>query len=161
MKHNYHTEYGGLSISPLQHEEIELLRQLRNKHRECFFYSGEISAPEQEKWYSSYLEKKNDYVFSVYSRGKWIGSASLYNFSQDGTEAEFGRIVIEGAKGEGSTAVSAVCSIGFEQLGLSVISLEVFSDNIRAVRAYQKAGFIITDERESNKIKITAMRKNK
>lgn len=159
MKHNLSLKYKDIDIRPLAADECELLRELRNKNREYFFSSAEISREQQADWYRKYLEKENDYVFSVYCNDIWIGSASLYNIKND--EGEFGRIVIDGSraqkKGLGTQAVEAVCKIGFDRLELKRISLEVLSDNKRAVRAYEKAGFRFIEGKISDGIDIALM----
>lgn len=45
------------------------------------------------------------------------------------------------SKGYGTDAVRLICRYGFQELGLWRIHLHVFSNNPRAVRAYEKAGF--------------------
>lgn len=159
MKHDLSLKYKDIDVRPLSSDECELLRELRNENKEYFFSSGEISCEQQANWYRNYLEKENDYVFSVYCSDIWIGSASLYNIKND--EGEFGRIVIDGKRvnknGLGTQAVEAVCRIGFDRLGLKRISLEVLSDNKRAIRAYEKAGFQFIEENVSDGINITLM----
>tara|TARA_B110000046_G_scaffold112510_1_gene119675 strand:+ start:6073 stop:6585 length:513 start_codon:yes stop_codon:yes gene_type:complete len=44
-------------------------------------------------------------------------------------------------KGFGSQAIALLLDFGFKDLNLNRISLKVFSDNKRAVAAYQKVGF--------------------
>lgn len=83
----------------------------------------------------------------------------MYNIANG--EAEFGRIVIDGArvnkKGLGTLAAEAICKIGFEQFELSRIILEVFSDNKRAIRTYEKAGFDTVGTKFFDGIEITLM----
>lgn len=159
MKHDMSLKYKDIDVKPLSFDECELLRELRNENKEYFFSSGEISREQQANWYRNYLEKENDYVFSVYCDDIWIGSASLYNIKND--EGEFGRIVIDGKRvnknGLGTQAVEAVCRIGFDWLCLKRISLEVLSDNKRAVRVYEKAGFEYVGNKVSDEIDITIM----
>ena len=44
-------------------------------------------------------------------------------------------------KGYGTDTMRTVCRFGFEMMNLHRIELHVFSENLRARRAYQKAGF--------------------
>ena len=136
---------GRVRLAPLTEEGAEKMRLLRNRHRDCFVYSGEISAEAQKKWFEAYREKPDDHMFSVFSResGAWIGAVGLYDVRGD--EAEFGRLLIDreaaGTGGFGVDATLAVCRIGFEQLHLQRIVLEVYADNIAAIKTYEKAGF--------------------
>ena len=163
MQHDMSIKYGDIEVRPLSAEDCEPLRTLRNRNRQYFFSSAEISREQQENWFRNYLAKENDYVFSVFYNNVWVGSASLYNIS--GAGGEFGRIVVDGdrvsRKGLGSEAVRAVCKIGFEKLGLESIFLEVLSDNKRAIHAYEKAGFQFTEETASGGTNITKMQLNK
>ncbi|MCJ7435442.1 MAG: GNAT family N-acetyltransferase, partial [Anaerolineales bacterium] len=46
-------------------------------------------------------------------------------------------------QGLGTEAMTLLLRIGFETLNLNRIFLRVYADNSRAVRSYEKAGFIL------------------
>jgi len=46
-------------------------------------------------------------------------------------------------QGYGTEAVMQLVRFGFDRLGLHRIGLEVFATNMRAMRAYEKAGFVV------------------
>lgn len=149
MLHNLSNTARRVVLVPLQHRDVEALRILRNGERKWFIYSEEIDRETQQLWFEKYLQTENDYMFSVSEVKRpdfFIGAAALYNFNDDKKTCEFGRIVIDRdaatEKGLGLDTTICACKIGFEQLGMQKIVLEVFSDNIRAVKTYQKAGFI-------------------
>lgn len=143
MQHQFSYSLGHLQLRPMLMEHIEDMRILRNKFRYCFVNSNEISAEEQKNWYTIYLHTENDYMFSIFFQEKWIGAVSLYHVTPQ--SAEFGRLVLDSVKagqhGLGVTAVCAACKIGFSQLSLSEIYLDVYEDNLTAVKTYEKAGF--------------------
>lgn len=149
MRHNYCAAFGAVTIRPLEEEDIEYVRILRNHHRGCFLLSGEISAPEQKKWYSAYLEKDGDYMFTVCLGERRIGAVAVYNVDKKALTGEFGRLMIERqnppVKGLGADAVRAACRAAFEQMGLSRLNLYVYCDNVSAQITYLKAGFCPTD----------------
>ncbi len=160
MKHSYSYNYNRVQIKPLEEYEIEQMRVLRNSHRYCFVYSDIITKEAQKVWFQNYLQKPDDYVFSVYLNKKWIGTASIYNVSEN--KAEFGRLLIDNQstneKGLGLDTTIGVCSIAFEQLGITKILLQVYEDNIPAYKTYMKAGFKVTGNSfDNNKIKLIDM----
>ena len=144
MNHFYTMQVGDLLLCPLQREDIQRLRLLRNQNRWCFIYSEKISPEEQSRWFERYLQQEGDYVFSVFYRDCWVGSVSLYNVSNG--QAEFGRLLIDrqavGRRGLGRMVTDQLCALGFASLGLSGIHLEVYEDNFPALRTYERAGFV-------------------
>lgn len=146
MKHDYTCTDGNITLYPLSESDSELYRQLRNQeqNRNCFLFSGIITEEAQQQWYADYLEKPNDYMFSIYNqKGQFLGGAALYDIAE--TSAEFGRIIIDKTaarkKGIGCQVLLLLCALAKEQLHLNMLHLEVFEDNLPAYRTYEKAGF--------------------
>ena len=151
MTHNFQNEFEDIILKPLEQKNIEDLRNLRNKeeNRKCFIYQKEITKEEQENWYKKYSEKEEDVMFSAFLKevGEYpIGFAALYDIDRNSKKCEFGRIVVDKSKvtkkGIGYQITKCLCDIGFQDLGLDMIYLEVFSDNIPALKTYLKVGFI-------------------
>ena len=151
MRDNFQNKFEDIVLKSLEQKNIEDLRILRNKkeNRKCFIYQNEITKEEQEKWYKNYLKKENDIMFSAFINGvleKPIGYAALYDIDKNSKKCEFGRIIVDKSrvskKGIGYQITKCLCEIGFEKLGLEMIYLEVFSDNIPAIKTYLKAGFV-------------------
>lgn len=150
MFHKFEGKYDKIILEPLKKEDIEDLRLLRNKkeNRECFIYQKEISKEEQEKWFEKYLEKETDIMFvvSLKEDKRPIGYVALYDIDNEKKNCEFGRIIVDKTKvlekGIGTQITKCCCDIGFEKLGMNMIYLEVFSDNIPALKTYLKVGFI-------------------
>lgn len=143
MKHAYFTRCRDLVLRPMEEPDIENIRLLRNRNRNWFVYSEEITPEVQKAWYQRYLEQEGDYQFSAFYREVWVGAAALYDVA-DG-QAEFGRLLVDRAAadrgGLGTEITSALCRLGFEQLMLKAIRLEVYTDNVPAQITYLKAGF--------------------
>lgn len=75
-------------------------------------------------------------------KGEWLGTVELYEMGR--TEATLGILI--GAKdrwgkGYGTDAVKAVLEHAFTKLSLRKIKLKTYKHNIRAQRAFEKAGF--------------------
>lgn len=147
MIHNYRDDFNHIKLEPLTEDLIEKMRILRNKNRECFIFSNIITEEEQKVWFMNYQSTIGDIMFSIIRKydNKFIGALGLYNLIDK--EAEFGRLMLDKEiikeKGYGYEAVICTCKIGFEQLNLERIVLEVFEDNLPAYKTYLKAGFNI------------------
>lgn len=157
MDHAISGSFESIVLHPLRLEEIETLRLIRNREeiRECFFYSSIISVEEQQAWYAGYLKEPNDYMFSIFSKktGDWIGAAALYNVDEAKSQAEFGRLLIAPTckkQGFGKSTVRGVCFLGFTQLGLRSIYLQVYEDNRAAFTCYTHVGFHTVGRAERN-----------
>jgi acetyltransferase, GNAT family len=151
MTHNFQNEFEDIVLKPLEQRNIEDLRNLRNKeeNRKCFIYQKEITKEEQENWYKKYLEKEEDVMFSAFLKENEeypVGFAALYDIDKNSKKCEFGRIIVDKSKvtkkGIGYQITKSLCNIGFQDLGLDMIYLEVFSDNIPALKTYLKVGFV-------------------
>jgi RimJ/RimL family protein N-acetyltransferase len=151
VKHSFALDYNTVLLRPLEETDIDSMRLLRNKCRNSFINSNEISSEEQRKWYQNYLGKPGDYMFSIIYRDAWVGAVALYNV--DSSHAEFGRLMINkevtGRKGLGVEATIGACKIGFEQLGLSTICLEVYADNLAAIKTYERSGFLVCGQTDN------------
>jgi RimJ/RimL family protein N-acetyltransferase len=101
-----------------------------------------VTRAEHEAWFRSVRERDDVGIFAIREEGRLVGSCQLL---VDGAQAEL-RIRLGEAdargRGLGTQAVRALVAHGFEELGLSRIWLQVFAVNARAIRAYEKAGFV-------------------
>lgn len=73
-----------------------------------------------------------------------VGSIYLRDIDLKNSKAEFGIFIGEESargKGYGTVATKLILKYGFETLGLHKIYLRVFTNNLSAIRAYEKAGF--------------------
>ena len=147
LKHEYTGNWGRVVLKPLEEPHIEAIRILRNQHRKSFVYSGEISAEEQKVWYGNYLKTPNDYMFSVYraDTGAWVGSNGIYKVDPMQQTAEFGRLLIErqadGVRGLGADTTICSCMIACSCLRVERVTLEVYENNLPAIKTYLRAGF--------------------
>ena len=102
----------------------------------------------EEKWFSQVVDGQGrshyHFVICTLPAGRPIGTADLRNIDLENGRAEFGISIgekDEWNKGYGTEALGAICDFGFGALRLERISLEVYEDNARAIRSYEKAGF--------------------
>jgi len=148
MKHDLTWRDADIVLNPLSYEDSQHYRRLRNveANRRWFVYTGTISCEAQREWYQAYLRREDDYMFSVYSpNGTFLGGVALYNIEKD--RAEFGRLLIDrtayGKPGAGYYATRALCHLAREELGLTLLHLEVLTHNLPALKTYEKAEFKI------------------
>lgn len=164
MKHDYEYEYGRIILKPLEWDDIEQLRVLRNQEKQFFLEQTEIEEDSQKKWYERYLEKDNDIMFKVVKKDKpeeFIGAIALYAIDWEKGTAEAGRTVIDKKKspekGIGQEATKAVCRFGFEKLKLKKIVGEVLKTNERIIKVDLRAGFRIVGESENGELYLIEM----
>lgn len=110
-----------------------------------------LSLAEEENWYAGMLERPGDehpLMIEVISEDGWvpIGNCGLFNIDWRIRVAEFGIFI--GAKqywnqGYGTDATRLILQHAFETLNLNRVFLRVYDNNPRAVRAYEKAGYVI------------------
>ena len=131
-------------IRELHKDDIEFLRVLRNRsvNRKNFIYQKEISCESQQIWFNSYLKNFQDYMYSVV-RKSIIGFAAIYDINNN--EAEFGRLIVDKDKynqpGLGKFILKYLINIARDEFHLQKLKLEVFADNIPALKIYEQCGF--------------------
>jgi len=106
-----------------------------------------ISRPEHEEWFKRIRKRPDAAFFMIEDRsaGEPVGSCQLINVHPVHRSAELQiRIGVRRSQdqGAGSEAVRQLVEFGFTQLQLHRIALHVFSTNTRAVRVYEKCGFV-------------------
>lgn len=110
-----------------------------------------FSFSEEESWYDGMLSRPPDQrslVIEIRPDGvSWlaIGTMAFHEIDWRNRSAEFGILIGEKTywdHGYGSEAVGMLLKHGFATLNLHRIFLRVFADNPRAIRAYEKAGFV-------------------
>jgi RimJ/RimL family protein N-acetyltransferase len=109
-----------------------------------------LSLADEERWFERMLDAqgKTDYhfVLCLLADGRAIGTVGLHGIDFVNGTAEFGIAIgekDEWNKGYGTDALRAICDFGFGQLRLERIGLEVYADNARGRRAYEKGGFVL------------------
>ena len=116
-----------------------------------------ISQADEENWFERMITRPPDeHVFGIEARipgdkgnqetWKLIGTYAFDGIDWRTHSAEFGIMIGDKSywnKGYGTEAVRLLCQHGFKTLNLNRIYLHVFETNPRAIRAYEKAGFVL------------------
>lgn len=145
-----------MTLEPITEKDIEIMRIWRNieSNKNSFVDKSLISREEQTKWYEKYRSNVNERMFMIKWQGRNVGMVGLYHIDMQKKEAEFGRLLVGDlsmrGKQLGYKATELLCAYGLETLGLEIITLEVFKDNVVAKQAYIRAGFEIVGERTEN-----------
>lgn len=88
---------------------------------------------------------ENAVTFMVDADGTAVGSASLFEVDWFARHAEAGISLVPEARGRGvgTAAIVQLVQFGFVRRNLRRIHLQAIASNAGAIRAYEKAGFVI------------------
>ncbi len=109
-----------------------------------------LSLAEEEAWYESVLKspaEERPLMIEARMGDAWIpiGDLGLHHIDWRVREAEVGIVIGEKEywnRGYGTEAMRLMLAHGFNTLNLNRIFLKVYETNPRAIRSYEKAGFI-------------------
>lgn len=109
-----------------------------------------MSMIDEEKWFESASKRLPDekpLAIEVRAGDGWrlIGNCAFFDIDTVAHSAEFGIMIGDKSiwnQGLGTETVGLLLRHGFETLNLNRIVLKVYADNPRAIRAYEKAGFV-------------------
>ncbi len=136
-------------LRPIELDDEPLLRRWINDPQNWrgLMFRPPINACREREWIESLGKSTTDYAFGIVVRNgdRLIGTTGLHRVNAVNRSAEFGINLGEVAyqnKGYGTETARLVVRYGFEELNLNRIALSVFANNPRAIRCYQKAGFV-------------------
>lgn len=111
-----------------------------------------VSQAQEERWYDRNLAAGDYQTWAIDAQpadmaaGPWthIGSCGFHEFNWRNRAGEIGILI--GARdywghGYGTDAMQTLVAWGFYTLNLNRVHLQVFEDNPRAIRCYEKVGF--------------------
>jgi RimJ/RimL family protein N-acetyltransferase len=106
------------------------------------------SAKSLQDEFEKRLEDQKGLVFRIYTIGddKQIGFVGLFGFDWANGNSWVGIGIGEReywGKGYGTETMTLILQFAFTELNLHRVSLGVFEFNARAIKSYQKAGFVI------------------
>ena len=113
-----------------------------------------FSLAEEEFWFEAMIKRPpSEHVLVIEVRYEeysenWtaIGTCSFHEIDWRIRKAEVGIVIGEKGywnKGYGTETMRLLLKHGFNTLNLNRIALRVFSNNPRAIRSYEKAGFVV------------------
>jgi RimJ/RimL family protein N-acetyltransferase len=110
-----------------------------------------MSIEDEEHWYQNTLNQdiqERPFSIEVHTDDGWrlIGNCSFFGIEREARSSEIGIMIGDKSmwnQGLGTESMKLLLRIGFETLNLNRIFLRVYSDNLRAKRSYEKAGFVL------------------
>jgi RimJ/RimL family protein N-acetyltransferase len=134
---------------PLDLEDEPQLRKWINDpvNRQYLLHRGPLNSLREREFIESQGKSASDYVFGVVARQgeRLIGTVGLHRIDAVNRSATLGLQIGDNAskgRGYGREAVRLALKYAFEELNLNRVELSVFADNWRAIRTYQKVGFV-------------------
>lgn len=111
------------------------------------FDPSKISIESCEKFIKDSFNK-TDRTYAIDVNGEYAGSISLKHIDMNDKNAEFAISIRKKyrGKGLGKQAIKDILEIAFYELKLNKVYLNVLSDNVNAIKAYEKSGFIFEGE---------------
>ncbi len=109
-----------------------------------------LSTADEEAWYEQMLkspQSEHTMAIDVHEGERWVhlGSCGFHAIDWTVRSGEVGIFIGEKSywnHGYGSEAMQLLLRHGFQTLNLNRIFLRVYADNARAIRSYEKCGFI-------------------
>jgi UDP-4-amino-4,6-dideoxy-N-acetyl-beta-L-altrosamine N-acetyltransferase len=139
----------GIILRSICESDTELVLKWRNAAmvRNFFIYQKEITKEEHLNWLKTKVAtgKVVQFVIVDPKNDKPFGSVYLQDINWTHNKAEFGIFIGETeymGKGEGSIITKRMLQYAFEEMKLHRVYLRVFEENVRARKAYEKAGFV-------------------
>lgn len=136
-----------ISLRLIEESDLETTLSWRNRDdaRVWFKTTSQLTLEQHQTWFRRYLNKDDDFLFVVEAGGELVGQASVYDIQWDKGCAEIGRFLVapgSGGKGYAFKACEALIRLGADTLNLRYLFLEVIETNDRAIRLYQRNGFL-------------------
>lgn len=110
-----------------------------------------MSMEDEERWYDGSLNRdiqERPFAIELKDGDGWrlIGNCAFFGIEREVRSAEFGIMIGDKSvwnQGLGTEAVKLILRVGFGTLNLNRVFLRVYAENLRAKRAYEKAGFVL------------------
>ncbi|MER5991070.1 MULTISPECIES: GNAT family N-acetyltransferase [Streptomyces] len=115
--------------------------------RFTFDPSVELTPERLRSWYGSRSAQPDRLDLAVTDRatGELVGEVVLNAWDPDARSCTFRTLIGPRGRGRGlgTEATRLIVGHGFERLGLRRIQLEAYGNNPRALRVYEKVGFVV------------------
>jgi len=136
-------------LSPLLQEDLSILFAWINNREQILFNSSykPVSEIQHQEWFDSQSIKKDSFIFGIrlIEKNQLIGSCQLHSIHPIHKSAELQIRIGEPSYrrlGYGTQALKLLLYFAFYDLNLNRIFLQVFQDNIAALKVYSKIGFL-------------------
>lgn len=144
-----------IRLRPMGTEDTEQIIRWRNQEWVCrnFIYQKPFTKEGHLEWIRTQVTPGYAVQFIIsLPDGRDIGTVYLRDIDREQAIAEYGIFIGEKdalGRGYGTAAAGAALAYAFGRLSLDRVFLRVLADNIGARRSYEKAGFRMTDRKET------------
>lgn len=132
----------GITLSPLLHKDIEMIRGWRNSEKiRCYALNQEQITKEQQELWFQHLEQQEDEYFIISQDGQKIG---LIWFNKDKNHIETGFYIYDTSKQNSLTPYKIVTLFHhylFEKREFQMLTCKIMHTNTRALRFNLSLGF--------------------
>lgn len=149
-----------ISLRPHTRKDIPLrIKWLNNKNANSFLTDDPnhvTDTKEQNEWFDRYEADENKKFYTILADETPIGFVGLSNINTVGKSAGVFIVIGEDdfrGKGNGGTILDLLLAEG-RKLGVETFTLDVFKENIPAVRLYTNAGFVKTRKIDDSMISM-------
>ncbi len=138
-----------ICLRPIRPDDTDWVIAWRNSEhvRNNFLYQEQITASDHEKWMREMVGtgKVVQWIIYVSDGDMPIGSVYLRDIDKENRKCEFGIFIgdkVDCGRGYGTEACNLATKYAFETLGLSKVYLRLKSENIAAMKVYERAGYV-------------------
>jgi len=142
-----------IRLRAVEREDLPLFVEWLNDPEviEGLIFIQPLSSEEEKRWFENLADRppsERPLAIEIQDGENWriIGNCGFHNISQINRSSEAGIFIGDKSlwnSGYGTETMQLLLKHGFETLNLNRISLVVYDDNPGAIRAYEKAGFVL------------------
>ena len=145
----YSDASAGIYLRLMTYDDTDLIVAWRNSDgvRKNFIYQALFTRENHENWMKTMVEtgKVVQMIICDSASDEPLGSVYIRDIDRHHNKAEYGIFIGEPdarGRGVGTAAAKLMLRYCFEEEGLHRVYLRAFSDNIQAIKSYEKAGFV-------------------
>lgn len=134
-------------------DEIVLIRKLWTDRDTMSDVGGTVdySAGQMKDWFSGIMDKNNisDNYFIIFADSQFTGEISFHRYRADRHAADFNIKIMNNLRGHGYSLKAIQCFFHyvFEIIRLNALHDELYSENKRGIKALEKMGFEIIENK--------------
>lgn len=146
-----------VTLRPRTDSDVDLLYSIAAELRTWEERGPAVPAPLTRAAFEARLAQSdasadNNVRFVIEADGDAVGSVSLFEFDDLARHAEVGIALRADARGRGigTAAIAQIVEFAFVRCNLRRVHLEAIASNAAAIRAYEKAGFVVEGRRREH-----------
>lgn len=137
-------------LRPVQESDLQLFVEWLNEPETRYWLSlseaPQLTLDTEREWYEEKRSSEGNLLWMIETeKGKPIGNIDLHLLDRTHGRAQLGIVIGDAnarGRGYGAAAIREVLRYAFRELGLRRVELLVDEDNARAIRCYERCGFV-------------------